>query len=131
LGIPGKCRRRHRTRALRHRYRTDGGCASHLRKEDAEDPARCHQARRETYAGVCGMSKKKDLIDFDEVAERALKNPEVMAGYVRARAMRLAANAVKKVRQNKKLSQADVARAMGKPQSLVARIEGARTNATV
>ena len=77
------------------------------------------------------MSKKKDLIDFDEVAERALKNPEVMAGYVRARAMRLAANAVKKVRQNKKLSQADVARAMGKPQSLVARIEGARTNATV
>lgn len=77
------------------------------------------------------MSKKKDLIDFDEVAERALKNPEVMAGYVRARAMRLAANAVKKVRQKNKISQAEVARAMGKPQSLVARIEGARANATV
>lgn len=77
------------------------------------------------------MSGNKELIDFDDIAERALSNPEVMAGYVRARAMRLAADAVKKVRQTKKLSQADVARAMGKPQSLVARIEGARTNATV
>lgn len=77
------------------------------------------------------MSKKKELIDFDDVAERALKNPEVMAGYVRARAMRLAAEAVKRVRQTRKLSQAEVARSMGKPQSLIARIEGARSNATV
>lgn len=77
------------------------------------------------------MNRKKELIDFDDVAERALRNPEVMAGYVRARAMRLAADAVRKVRQTKKLSQAEVAHAMGKPQSLVARIEGARTNATV
>ena len=77
------------------------------------------------------MSSKKEPIDLDTIAERALKNPDVMAAYIKARAMRLAAQAVKKVRQNKKLSQAEVAKAMGKPQSLVARIEGARANTTV
>jgi ribosome-binding protein aMBF1 (putative translation factor) len=77
------------------------------------------------------MKKQKDLIDFDEVAARALKKPEVMAAFTKARAMRLAAEAVRKARERGKLSQADMARAMGKPQSLVARIESARANTTV
>lgn len=77
------------------------------------------------------MTKKKELIDFDEVAARALKKPEVMAAYARSRAMRLAAHAVKKAREGRKFSQADMAKAMGKPQSLVARIESARANTTV
>lgn len=77
------------------------------------------------------MAKRNDMIDFEEVKARAMKKPEVRAGFARARAMRIAAEAVQQVRAAKKLSQSDIANAMGKPQSLVARIESARANTTV
>lgn len=75
--------------------------------------------------------KRKDMIDFADVKAQAMKKPEVRAGFARARAMRIAAEAVQQVRASKKLSQSDIAAAMGKPQSLVARIESARANTTV
>lgn len=77
------------------------------------------------------MTKRKDMIDFKDVKARAMKKPGVRAGFARARAMRIAAEAVQQVRASKKLSQSDIAAAMGKPQSLVARIESARANTTV
>ncbi|MEN6544284.1 helix-turn-helix transcriptional regulator [Parvibaculum sp.] len=77
------------------------------------------------------MTKRKDMIGFADVKARAMKKPEVRAGFARARAMRIAAEAVQQVRASKKLSQSDIAAAMGKPQSLVARIESARANTTI
>lgn len=77
------------------------------------------------------MSNFRSPIDFADVKARAMKKPEVRASFARARAMRIAAEAVQQVRVSKKLSQSDIAAAMGKPQSLVARIESARANTTV
>lgn len=77
------------------------------------------------------MPKRNDMIDFKDVKARAMKKPEVRASFAKARAMRIAAEAVQQVRAAHKLSQSDMALAMGKPQSLVARIESARANTTV
>jgi ribosome-binding protein aMBF1 (putative translation factor) len=77
------------------------------------------------------MTKRKDMIDFEDVKVGAMKKPEVRAGFARARAMRIVAEAVQQVRTTKKLSQSEVTAATGKPQSLVARIESARANTTV
>jgi len=77
------------------------------------------------------MTTIRPLSTFEDVKARAMKKPEVRASFARARAMRIAAEAVQQVRAAKKLSQSDIAVAMGKPQSLVARIESARANTTV
>ncbi|HEX7777471.1 MAG TPA: hypothetical protein VF449_13180, partial [Parvibaculum sp.] len=68
-----------------------------------------------TRAIVRRMIKRNDMIDFEDVKARALKKPEVRSAFIKTRAMRIATEAVQRIHALRKLSQSDVATAMGKP----------------